>query len=96
MLSHPLGTLSEEDAAATLFMSKRTLARRLEQEGTAYRQIRDKILAQQASSYLRNSDISIDAIAALLNYHDNANFRRAFKRWFQVSPNEYRQQEMLK
>lgn len=96
MLSHPLGTLSEEDAAATLFMSKRTLARRLEQEGTAYRQIRDKILAQQASNYLRNSDISIDAIAALLNYHDNANFRRAFKRWFQITPNEYRQQEMLK
>lgn len=94
MLSHPQGTLSEDDAAAALFMSKRTLARRLQQEGTAYRQLREKLLAQQASDYLRHSDISIDAIAALLNYHDNANFRRAFKRWYGLSPSEYRAQHI--
>jgi AraC-like DNA-binding protein len=35
--------------------------------------------------------MSVEAIAALLNYHDSANFRRAFKRWFQVSPDQYRQ-----
>lgn len=94
MLSQPLGALNETDAAAALFMSKRTLARRLQQEGTGYRQLRDTLLAQQASSYLRRSEISIDAIAALLNYHDNANFRRAFKRWFHISPSEYRQQAL--
>jgi AraC-like DNA-binding protein len=92
MLSHPLGELSEEDAAAALFISKRTLARRLLKEGSSYRQIRDKVLAQQASSYLRHSRMSVEAIASLLNYHDSANFRRAFKRWLKVSPREYRQQ----
>ncbi|WP_223268800.1 AraC family transcriptional regulator [Marinobacter nauticus] len=25
-----------------------------------------------------------------MNYHDSANFRRAFKRWFGVTPDEYR------
>jgi AraC-like DNA-binding protein len=92
MLSHPLGELSEEEAAAALFISKRTLARRLLKEGSSYRQIRDRLLSQQACIYLRNSQISVDAIASLLNYHDSANFRRAFKRWFNLSPHQYRLQ----
>ncbi|MGK0269265.1 MAG: AraC-like DNA-binding protein [Paraglaciecola sp.] len=91
MLSNPSGILSEEDAAAAMFISKRTLARRLQQEGTAFRKIRDAILSQQAVAYLSDSHISVEAIAALLNYHDSANFRRAFKRWFQLSPDQYRQ-----
>jgi len=91
MLSHPPGVLSEDEAAATLFVSKRTLARRLKLEGTGFRQIRDEILSQQAIGYLSDSLMSVEAIAALLNYHDSANFRRAFKRWFQLSPDQYRQ-----
>ena len=91
MLSHPLGAFSEEDAAAALFISKRTLARRLEKEGHRYQQIRDKVLSQQASHYLQHGQMSVEAISALLNYSDSANFRRAFKRWFKVSPSEYRQ-----
>lgn len=90
MLSRPPGTLSEEEAAATLFMSKRTLARKLKQEGSSFRQIRDDILSSQAASYLRESTLSIEDIAALLNYHDSANFRRAFKRWFGQPPEDYR------
>ena len=90
MLSYPLGQLSEEDLAAALFINKRTMARRLAKEHTSYRQIRDRILAEQASGYLRDSQLSIEAIASLLNYHDCANFRRAFKRWFDLSPSAYR------
>jgi len=91
MLSHPPGVLCEEEAAAALFMSKRTLARKLTSEGTGFRQIREEILSQQAAGYLRESKMSVDAIAALLNYHDSSNFRRAFKRWFTLSPDQYRQ-----
>ncbi|MDE2421360.1 MAG: AraC family transcriptional regulator ligand-binding domain-containing protein [Gammaproteobacteria bacterium] len=92
MLSHPLGELSEEDAAAALFICKRTLARRLKEEGMSFRKIRDKILSQQAINFLCHRNMSIDSIATLLNYHDSANFRRAFKRWFNMSPNDYRKQ----
>ena len=92
MLSQPLGTLSEENAAAALFISKRTLARRLEKEGSSYTDIREKLLSEQASSYLRDSQMSVEAIALLLNYHDSANFRRAFKRWRNLSPTQYREQ----
>ncbi|WP_373092612.1 AraC family transcriptional regulator ligand-binding domain-containing protein [Zhongshania sp.] len=90
MLTHPPGVLNENRAAAMLFISERTLARRLTQEGSNFRTIRDQILSQQASSYLRNSDMSVDAIAALLNYHDSSSFRRAFKRWFHLTPDQYR------
>mgnify|MGYP003514816781 FL=1 len=89
MLSSSLHELNEEQIAAALFMSKRTLARKLAQDGTSFREIRDSILSRQASSYLLESDLSVDAIATLLNYHDSANFRRAFKRWFDLPPSEY-------
>ena len=91
MLSRPPGTLSEDEAAASLFMSKRTLARKLKREGRSFRKIRDEILSQQAATYLHDSQLSIEAIAALMNYHDSANFRRAFKRWCDPSPEQFRQ-----
>lgn len=94
MLSHPPGVLSEDEAAAMLFISKRTLARKLSLEGSNFRKIRDEILSEQAISYLANSDMSVDAIAAVLNYHDSSNFRRAFKRWFQRTPDQYRKQSL--
>jgi len=90
MLSHPPGTLSEDEAAASLFMTKRTLARKLEMENSGFRQIRDEILSQQAACYLSDSQLPIEAIAALLNYHDSASFRRAFKRWFGQPPQQHR------
>ena len=91
MLSFPPGTLSEAEAADALFMSKRTLARKLKAEGTGFREIQKNILSQQAENYLRDSQLTVDAIAALLNYHDSANFRRAFKRWFSLTPEQFRQ-----
>jgi AraC-like DNA-binding protein len=93
MLSSPPGQLSEENLAAELFISKRTLARRLRQEGTSYRQLRDELLAQQAAQYLNDNQLSVEAIAALLGYHDSANFRRAFKRWFGMPPDKFRKSQ---
>ena len=93
MLSHPLSDLNETSVAAALFVSKRTLTRKLKQHDLSFREIRDNILSQQASSYLRDSELSVEAIASLLNYHDSANFRRAFKRWFGMTPSDYRKEQ---
>ncbi len=90
LLSMPAGSASEADVARALFVSKRTLARRLIQEGTGYRQIRDQLFAELAARHLRESRLGVDAIAALLGYHDSANFRRAFRRWYGTSPAEFR------
>lgn len=96
LLSNRMGGITEEAIASELFVSKRTLARRLSEEGTGFRQLRDEILSQQASSYLSESELSVEAIAALLGYHDSSNFRRAFKRWFDVPPDQYRRASTLK
>ena len=90
LLEHPAGQLNEEEVAAALFMSKRSLARRLQNEGTGFREIRERLLSDQAVGYLQDSQLSVEAIATLLGYHDSANFRRAFKRWFGTTPAEYR------
>jgi AraC-like DNA-binding protein len=90
LLSQPAGAVTEEDVASALFVSKRTLARRLDREGTAYRRIREDLLAEMATTHLQDTDLTVEAIAALLGYHDAANFRRAFRRWFQVTPGEFR------
>jgi AraC-like DNA-binding protein len=91
MLSHPAGTLCEEEAAGALFISKRTLSRKLKEENSSFRKVRAEILSRQASAYLRDTQLSVEAIASLLNYHDTASFRRAFKRWFGMPPDQYRQ-----
>ena len=90
LLAQPGGSVSEDDVARSLFVSKRTLARRLRAEGTGYRQIRDGIFAEMAALHLRQGDLSVESIAALLGYHDAANFRRAFRRWYGVSPQAFR------
>lgn len=91
LLSNPNHQMSESDVAAALFVSKRTLARRLKAEGTGFREVRDRVLISLAEGYLCNSQLSVDAVASLLNYHDSSNFRRAFKRWFGMTPDEFRQ-----
>ena len=79
-----------EEMAGYFNVSSRTLMRYLQAEGTNYRELRDMIYKQMAIDSLRNTDNSIDSIALELGYQDTTSFRRAFKRWFGVSPSEYR------
>lgn len=86
----PGGTLSQEQVALMLNVSSRTLLRRLQEEGTTYRQLVDQEQQRLARYYLEHTQSTIETIAAQLGYHDQSSFRRAFKRWFGVLPSEYR------
>lgn len=90
LLSQLPGPINEDEVANALFVGKRTLARRLAREGSGYRAIREELLSQLAARHLRESDSSVEAVAALLGYYDAANFRRAFRRWYGVSPAAFR------
>jgi AraC-like DNA-binding protein len=90
MLSTATGTLKETEIAEALFMSKRTLARRLDQEGTSYRALREQLLSEMAERHLCESDLTVESVATLLGYNDAAAFRKAFARWFRQSPGEFR------
>jgi AraC-like DNA-binding protein len=77
--------------AEKLNFSSRTVQRKLKKENTNYQQVLDDWLKQLADNYLRAEGLSVEASAMLLGYNDGASFRRAFKRWYACSPQEYRQ-----
>ena len=92
LLSQPAGSLNEDDVARAMYVSRRTLTRRLEKEGSGFRAIREQLMAELAAQHLQESDYSVEAVAATLGYHDASNFRRAFRRWYGITPAEYRRQ----
>lgn len=84
----PLPRLS--DIAQQMHLSERTLNRRLQAENTTFRQLKSDVTHHWAMDYLRNTDLSVEAIASLLGYQDTANFRRAFGKQQQCSPQVFR------
>jgi AraC-like DNA-binding protein len=79
-----------ETVARKLHMSVATLRRRLKQEGTTLRQIVDEVRFDLAKRYLRRPDLAISEIAYRLGFsHVNA-FHKAFKRWTDIAPVDYR------
>lgn len=91
LIQHLTEPKNEAEIAESLFMSKRTLARHLEKEGVSFKEVKDHVLAQQSAYFLQHTQLTIETIAMLLNYHDASNFRRAFKRWYALTPSQYRQ-----
>ena len=85
----PLPELSE--VAGELYVSGRTLNRRLQAENTSFRQLKSQALISRAKLYLRGTDDSVEAIAEALGYNDAANFRRAFRKSEGHSPRDYRE-----
>lgn len=81
---------SLQASARMLHMAPRTLHRRLQDEGTSYRAIIDQVRHRLALQYLKNSAFSLQEIAYRLGYTDQANFRRAFKRWEGMAPSGVR------
>lgn len=87
------GLPSIEQVAANLHQSVRSLQRRLKTEGYTYQAIIEEVRKELALSYLRQADLSLTDIAALLDYSDNSSFSRSFKRWMGVAPRVWREQQ---
>lgn len=82
-----LWTLSE--IAAYFKISSRTLIRHLKAEHTSYQTILDQELSRQAAEYLQMPRHTVESTAFALGYRDATAFRRAFHRWFGMSPSSY-------
>ncbi|MFT4243199.1 MAG: AraC family transcriptional regulator [Acidovorax sp.] len=76
--------------ADELAMHPRTLRRRLEAQGTSYRQILSEVRCMLAIDYLRKTRMTTEEIASRLGYSDASNFRHAFTRWTGKVPHDYR------
>lgn len=72
-------------------LSERTLARKLKDEGTSFSQLLQEKKQEVACYYLTETTESIVNIALNLGFKDTSNFNRAFQRWFNMTPSQYRQ-----
>jgi len=84
------GEPSAARVAKALGMSSRTLARRLEEEGTSLKALLDDTRRSLALSYTKDSELLLADIALLLGFSHAAAFNRAFKRWTGVTPIDFR------
>jgi AraC-like DNA-binding protein len=84
------GRVTRERVAADLCMSDRTLQRRLVDAGTSFNKEVDTLRLQLASTYLQGDSVPLSSIPYLLGFQDESSFFRACRRWFQVSPGQYR------
>ncbi len=92
LLSTP-GEFPKLDAVAErLSLGARTLRRRLRELGTSYQKILDDVRRELAIEYLQTTNLTVQEIAELLGYSEVTNFRRAFMRWVDLSPYQYRKQ----
>jgi AraC-like DNA-binding protein len=88
----PDGEPRRDVVANELCMSERTLQRRLEEEATSFIQLLDDTRRELAEQYLGRLQLSLAQAAYLLGFADQSSFFRACRRWFDLSPGQYRSQ----
>ncbi len=88
----PSGNLTDEAVAQRLFMSSRSLQRRLKERGTTFNRLASQIRYDLARKYLARKDASMAEISFMLGFSDLTSFSRAFKGWAGVPPRKYRKE----
>ncbi|NQX89225.1 MAG: AraC family transcriptional regulator [Halioglobus sp.] len=86
----PSGTPGEEDIASRVFLSSRTLQRRLAEENTSFRAVLLEVRRELAQKYLADKDIPLAEISYMLGFSDTSSFSRAFKKWTGEPPAAFR------
>lgn len=86
----PSNTATIEKAAERLGMSKRTLQRRLEDEGENFRALVNTTRESLARHYLGSTTMTGGEIAFLLGFEDPNSFYRAFLEWTGQTPDTAR------
>ena len=81
---------SMDDIAARLAMSPQTVRRKLREENTSLREIREQVLRDAAIAALASGDETIAALSMRLGFSEPSAFTRAFRRWTGSPPGSYR------
>jgi AraC-like DNA-binding protein len=76
--------------ARALRMSRRTMSRRLEREGTSFAEELDNARRQLALVYVNDGETPLKEVAFRLGFSHAESFHRAFKRWTGETPLTYR------
>jgi AraC-like DNA-binding protein len=73
-----------------LYLTPRTLQRKLSAEGTSFRELLEAIKKQLCSFLLRHDHFTVASIAVILGYSEPASFIHSFQKWFGNSPERMR------
>ncbi|MFT7126945.1 MAG: AraC-like DNA-binding protein [Pseudoalteromonas tetraodonis] len=79
-----------DDLAGQFAVSSRTLQRQLDAAGKTYKQLVDEVRTDLAAGYMEDVDLSLLDVALMLGFSEQSSFQRAFKRWFDKTPGQYR------
>lgn len=86
----PSGGASIEEVAQRLALSKRTLQRRLEDEGTSFQKVLRDTREALARHYLGRTQLPVAEISFLLGFEEPNSFFRAFNEWTGATPEAVR------
>lgn len=86
----PMGRASLVNVARTMNRNVRTLQRELAAEGSEFGALLAQIRAELAVTYLKNSQASVEAVAARLGYSSPTAFIRFFRSRFGAPPGSWR------
>jgi AraC-like DNA-binding protein len=79
-----------EELAAALRMSRRTLQRRLGDEGVSFQQLVDEVRRERALELVGDAGRPLGDVAFQLGYAELSPFLRAFRRWTGTTPATWR------
>lgn len=85
------GCASLDQVASGLNIGVRTLQRRLAEHNVEFSRLVEEVRRSLAENYVMQSDYSLTEIALLLGYSEASTFCRAFRRWTQLTPQQFRQ-----
>lgn len=86
----PGGQAGADQVSRRLGLSKRSLQRRLGEEGMQFKEILEDTRRALALNYLQRRDLGMQEIALLLGFRDPSSFFRAFKSWTGQTPQSLR------
>ncbi|MFD2165037.1 AraC family transcriptional regulator ligand-binding domain-containing protein [Thalassotalea euphylliae] len=78
------------DVASFLGISSRQLQRNFQKQSTSLTEVLDTVRKRLAAAYLTQTDHKLVDIATILGYSEQSAFQRAFKRWFDTTPQDFR------
>jgi AraC-like DNA-binding protein len=86
----PHGRVVVDDVARSLGISKRTLARKLLDEGLNFTEVLQQLRRDLAHRYLDDPKLHISKIGWLLGFNEVSAFTHTFKRWTGKTPSQMR------
>lgn len=82
--------INSNSVAEALFMSERTLSRKLKQEGHSLSELKLEVGVEYAQLLLLNSNKSMNEIALSAGFSNAVSFSRAFKRFTSLTPSQFK------